>query len=127
MLTDGERVTLIDWTAARVVDPAYDVAFTSLLLAHPPLDAPAPLQPVIRSVARRLAGQFRHRYDEQAAHPIDPRQLEWHTRLHMCRVATDVAAWRHQGRLDAHAGHPWLSIEPVVRTRLAQGLGAQNA
>jgi aminoglycoside phosphotransferase (APT) family kinase protein len=127
VLADGDRVTLLDWTAARVADPAYDIAFTSLLLAHPPLDAPAPLQRVIRRVAGLLARQFRRSYDQRAQQPIDPRQLEWHTHLHLCRVATDVAAWRHQGRLDAHAGHPWLAMEPAVRARLAQAFSAQNA
>src|SRR5260370_452010 len=47
LLTQGERWTLLDWTSALIADPAYDLAFTTLMLRHPPLAAPAPLRPII--------------------------------------------------------------------------------
>ncbi|MGH9261048.1 MAG: phosphotransferase family protein, partial [Acidimicrobiales bacterium] len=37
LLIDANTVTVLDWTAAVVAPPAYDVAFTRLLLRHPPL------------------------------------------------------------------------------------------
>ncbi len=40
LLVDGERWTLLDWSTALVTDPAYDLAFTTLMLSHPPLAAP---------------------------------------------------------------------------------------
>ncbi|HKF74789.1 MAG TPA: phosphotransferase, partial [Candidatus Dormibacteraeota bacterium] len=51
VLVDGDRVTVIDWTAARIAEPAYDLAFTWLLLADPPLDLPGALRPPIHVAA----------------------------------------------------------------------------
>ena len=51
LLVDGDRWTLIDWSAAVVADPHYDLAFTTLMLANPPLGGPAP----VRAATRRSA------------------------------------------------------------------------
>jgi aminoglycoside phosphotransferase (APT) family kinase protein len=40
LLVEGGHWTLLDWSTALVADPAYDLAFTTLLLRHPPLAAP---------------------------------------------------------------------------------------
>src|SRR5262249_40250358 len=45
VLAEGDRVTVIDWTAALLAEPAYDVAFTWLLLSDAPLDLPGALRP----------------------------------------------------------------------------------
>lgn len=37
LLVDNEQWTLIDWSAAVFADPHYDLAFTTMLLAHPAL------------------------------------------------------------------------------------------
>jgi hypothetical protein len=37
LLVDCERWALIDWSTAVVADPHYDLAFTTLMLANPPL------------------------------------------------------------------------------------------
>src|SRR5262249_30969090 len=47
VLVDGDRVTVIDWTASLIADPAYDLAFTWLLLSDAPLDVPGALRPVL--------------------------------------------------------------------------------
>jgi len=44
LLVDGDRWTLIDWSAAVVADPHYDLAFTTLMLANPPLGGAAPIR-----------------------------------------------------------------------------------
>src|SRR5258708_11923052 len=52
LVSDNDHWTLLDWTTAVIADPAHDLAFTTLLLRHPPLTAPGPLQPVIQPAGR---------------------------------------------------------------------------
>jgi aminoglycoside phosphotransferase (APT) family kinase protein len=68
LLLSGDRWTLLDWTAAVIAEPAYDLAFTTLLLRHPPLAAPGPLQPVTGA-----AGRYAARASRPATRPADRR------------------------------------------------------
>jgi aminoglycoside phosphotransferase (APT) family kinase protein len=55
LLIEGATVTVVDWSAALLAPRAYDVAFTSLILAEPPAGGPprrAPRRPLGRSQAR---------------------------------------------------------------------------
>ncbi len=45
LLVDGDEWTLIDWSTAVVADPHYDLAFTTLMLANPPLGGPHRSEP----------------------------------------------------------------------------------
>ena len=59
LVDDNGDVTVVDWTAAIRAEPAYDVAFTAMLLANPPLDAPvpsSPLRPLGRAAGERWRG-----------------------------------------------------------------------
>src|SRR4029453_3103234 len=58
LLRDGDRISVLDWTAALVAPPAYDVALTRLLLRHPPLAAPPALRPPLGAGARAPARPF---------------------------------------------------------------------
>lgn len=111
-------LTVLDWTAAQIADPAYDVAFTALLLAHPPLAAPRAVQPIVRAAARSLARRFLRSYDYGAPYPVDAAQLEWHSGLHAVRILLDVAAWRAEGSIGDHRGHPWLMMAADVKRLL---------
>jgi len=119
ILINNDRMTVLDWTAGQVAHPAYDLAFTHMLLANPPLDAPKPLRPIINAAARRIANRFIATYRKIGPHPVDPATFDWYRNLHGCRVLTDLAGWRAAGELDAHPGHPWLTIEPTLRPLLA--------
>jgi hypothetical protein len=48
----------VDWTAARLGPPAFDVAFTALLLAHPPIQVGPALQRPLQLAGRWLARRF---------------------------------------------------------------------
>ena len=48
-------LVVVDWTGAIVADPCFDLAFTELLLANPPLILPRPLAPVGTAAGRLLA------------------------------------------------------------------------
>ncbi len=58
LLVDGDRSVLVDWTVARIAHPAFDLSFTQLMLANPPIPLPkagaALLAPVARGIARRF-------------------------------------------------------------------------
>ena len=46
--------------------------------------------------------------------------LDWYRGLQGCRILTDLSGWRAAGELDAHRGHPWLTMEPTLQSLLAR-------
>ena len=119
VLADGGRTMVLDWTAGQITHPAYDLAFTHLLLANPPLDAPKPLRPIINAAARRVANRFITTYRKIGPHPIEADTLDWYRNLQGCRILTELVSWRAGGELDAHRGHPWLAMEAALQPLLA--------
>jgi aminoglycoside phosphotransferase (APT) family kinase protein len=112
LVEESGDVVVVDWTAAVRAEPAYDVAFTAMLLAHPPLDAPGPLQPIIRWVGWRLARRFVTRYRALAVRD-DLGALDWYRALHGTRILLEAAS------LDARDGpsagrHPFHALVPVA-------------
>jgi aminoglycoside phosphotransferase (APT) family kinase protein len=99
--------TVVDWTAARIAPPAFDVAYTALLLAHPPIEVgPAlarPLHIAGRWLARRFIADYR-RQARAAGWDLPAEELSWHTQLHAARILIDVAE-----RSDA-ANHPYAML-----------------
>jgi aminoglycoside phosphotransferase (APT) family kinase protein len=121
LLRDGDRISVLDWTAALVAPPAYDVALTRLLLRYPPLAAPGALRPIIGAGARALARRFARRY-RHANPTADLTDLDWYTGLHATRVLIDLATWHNTG--DARAtDHPWTLIAPGAVTELTRITG----
>jgi aminoglycoside phosphotransferase (APT) family kinase protein len=112
---DG-NVTVVDWTAAIRAEPAYDVAFTSMLLANPPLDAPGAVGTVIRWVGARLAHRFVARYRTMAPdHNL--RDLDWYRALHGARILIEAATLeaRHGPALDRH---PFGALIPAAASAI---------
>ncbi len=119
VLADGNTLTVIDWTAAQVAPAAFDVAFTSLLIEVPPLQAPPWLQATISFLAGRVARRFRRRYSHVRDRPIDGSAFKWFQDLHSVRLLLEVANWERNGELEAMAGHPFVGMAPTLRSRLA--------
>ncbi len=119
VLMHGHQRTVIDWTAGQVAHPAYDLAFTHLLVANPPLAAPQALRPIIGAAARRIAARFLTTYRALSPHTIHAETLDWYRALHACRIMSDLALWRADGTIDARREHPWLAIEPGLRPLVA--------
>lgn len=118
VLTTSTGHVVLDWTSGQIAHPAYDLAFTHLLVANPPLATPTPLRPIVTAAARRLADRFITTYRKLSAHTVDSDTLDWYRTLHACRIMTDIIQWRVEGTLDAHQGHPLLAMEPVLRPLL---------
>jgi aminoglycoside phosphotransferase (APT) family kinase protein len=124
LLADGDRVTVLDWSAVLLAPRAYDVAFTSLLLSEPPLRVPSWQRLLVRLFGKLLARRFLRSYQRQAAVTIEYAELSWHQAVVCLRALVEMASWVHQGVADEHAGHPWLLSAPAFARRLATLTGA---
>lgn len=121
---DGELVVL-DWTGAVLAHPCFDLAFTELLLANPPLGLPGPLRPVERVVGRLLSRRFVGAY--ALANPrVSLDRLDWFRALHSARVLVEAANWR-AAHSPGVAGHPFLSIAPAAAALLSSATGVAVA
>ncbi len=116
--TNDPSHTVLDWTVARITHPAYDLAFTQIILMTP-LHAPRPLRPVVAAAARRIGKRFLATYCELSPHTIDADTLAWYHSLQASRVLLDIALWRADGTAGDHAGHPWFALEPTLAHLLA--------
>lgn len=117
LVDDDGDVTVVDWTAAIRAEPAYDVAFTAMLLANPPLDAPGPLGAVIRWVGARLAHRFVARYRTIAPHH-DLGALDWYRALHGTRILIEAATLEARHGPGA-GGHPFGALIPAAMSALS--------
>lgn len=118
LLVDGDRWTLIDWSTAVLADPHYDLAFTTLMLANPPLGGPAPVRAVTRAIGTRLANRFLRTYENRTGRKVDSSRLTWGRRTHALRALVEIATWEANDDLDSHRGHPWLTMRPMLEAQL---------
>ena len=113
---DG-RTTVLDWSTAVLAPPAYDVAFTSLLLGEPPLAMSGPLRRVIPLAGRALSHRFVSAY-ERAAGPVDHEAVGWCQAIVCLRALVEVASWLAEGTVADRTGHPWLVVGDSFAARL---------
>jgi aminoglycoside phosphotransferase (APT) family kinase protein len=120
VLDDGNgHLTVLDWSAAVLAPAAYDLAFTSLVLAEPPLVVPPRVRPAIGAAGRWLSRRFLEAYARDGAQPIDAASLAWHQGVVCLRALTEVAGWVSAGTADARTGHPWIIAGPAFAARLS--------
>ncbi|HEX6237853.1 MAG TPA: phosphotransferase [Acidimicrobiales bacterium] len=120
LLADGPRTTVLDWTGAIAGPAAYDVAYTWLLLRHPPLAAPPALRPVIDVAAAALASRFVRLY--RRANPgADLTDLHWYVGLHALRILADLEIWVGTGDPRAHE-HPLRLVAPGATRALRRAI-----
>ena len=118
--------TVLDWSSTQIADPTYDLAFTHLLLAQPPLAAPAPLRPIIDTAGRGIARRFLKSYERRTGHPVDTARLRWFTRLQSLRILGEVASWSHDDTIDTHRDHPFLALAPALRRIMTADAGSRS-
>jgi aminoglycoside phosphotransferase (APT) family kinase protein len=118
LLVDGDRWTLIDWSTAVLADHHYDLAFTTLMLANPPLGGPAPVRAAARAIGSRLARRFLRSYEQRTGRSVERSRLTWGRRAHSLRALVEIAGWEADDTIGAHRGHPWLTMRPVLEAQL---------
>jgi aminoglycoside phosphotransferase (APT) family kinase protein len=124
LVDDTGAVTVLDWSAALIAPPTYDLGFTSLVLAEPPLLVPGPLRPLVRAAGRWLSRRFLRAYAHSAGVRVDPSALRWQHALVCLRALVEVAGWVAAGTIDERGGHPWVIAGDAFAEHLAQLTGA---
>lgn len=116
LLVGPAGTTVIDWTVARVAHPAFTVAFTALLLGHPPVRLGGPAGAGLRAAGRRIATRFLRSYragTDGTTAAVDDAQLAWHTAVHALRILVELETWRVTAD-GPPRDHPWVVMEPVA-------------
>lgn len=108
------NATVLDWTAARLAPPAFDVSFTALLLGNPPIAIEGVLGKPLRAAARWVSRQFVHHYQAATPQRIDVAELDWFTKLHSLRILFDVT----EGRVGEH--HPFVLLSETARRMVCE-------
>ena len=121
VLQAGGELVVLDWTGAVLADPCFDLAFTELLLANPPLALPAALRPVGRGAGRLLARRFVAAY-ASARPDADLAPLQWFRGLHCARVLVEAERLTAEHGPDG-GGHPFAALAPVAAHHLAATSG----
>lgn len=119
LVSDAGTVTVLDWSAARLAPALFDIAFTNLLLAEPPVAVARWLRPVVRTAGRFIAHRFRRAYRRSAGVTIEAGSLRWHEGATCLRALVEVAAWVDGGVIEQRAGHPWLVCGDAFASRLS--------
>jgi aminoglycoside phosphotransferase (APT) family kinase protein len=125
LLVDARgSVTVVDWTAAICADPAFDVAYTSMLLANPPLAAPRPLNHLLHATGRRLARRFVNAYIAESASSggADLSNLDWYRALHGTRILIEISALEARDP-QAAAHHPFRALTPAAKSAITAVTG----
>jgi aminoglycoside phosphotransferase (APT) family kinase protein len=112
-------VNVLDWSAALLAPPAYDVGFTTLMLSQPPVVVPRLAKPVVETAGRWLARAFVRHYERAGGVHVDASAVRWHQGVIALRALVEVANWAAADELRSRTGHPWLVIGPALATRLS--------
>lgn len=115
LMDDGKVSGLIDWTQAVLADPAFDVAYTSQLLALWPLESAFVPRPLGRLLGRLAGRRFLHAYERRSLAALP--HISWYEALHGLRLLARVARARSGITLPPLPhDHPWeLVAEDAAR------------
>ena len=126
LVDENGRVSVVDWSVALIADPAFDLAFTAMVMALAPVAVPRGLRATVAATARNGSRTFLRRYRRHAPAPaarVSTESLAWHAAVHCLRALVEVAEWAEAGTADERAGHPWLVMGPQMAARLAAASG----
>lgn len=125
LVDEAGATTVLDWSAAMLAPATYDLGFTSLVLAEPPLVVPDPLRPVVRAAGRALSQRFVRAYERRTGSRVDATSLAWHQGVVAVRALVEVAGWVAVDTIDDRGGHPWVLAGQAFADRLTQLTGAR--
>jgi aminoglycoside phosphotransferase (APT) family kinase protein len=118
LVDDTGAVTVLDWSAALFAPATYDLGFTSLVLAEPPLLVPGSLKWFVRAAGRALSRRFVRVYEGRAGQRVDRSSLAWHQAVVCLRALVEAAGWVAAGTIDERVGHPWVIAGDAFAARL---------
>lgn len=118
LVDDGGNMTALDWSAAMLASGTYDLGFTSLVVASPPLVVARPLRPVVAAAGRALSRRFVRSYERASGRAVDRSSLAWHQSVVCVRALVEVAGWVAAGTIDGRDGHPWVIAGDAFASRL---------
>lgn len=125
LVDDQGATTVLDWSAAMLAPSTYDLGFTSLVLAAPPLLVPRALRPAIAAAGRALSRRFVRAYLRAAGRPVDAASLAWHQGVVCVRALVEVAGWVTAETIDGRGGHPWVIAGDSFAKRLRDLTGVE--
>lgn len=94
---DGETTAILDWSFAKLAEPAYDVAATLFIFHAVAAGFPSLARPPVAVFARRLARLYTDTYG--ASRALDPERLRYFEALRHLNEITGVAQHRARARL----------------------------
>jgi len=98
----------------------YDLGFTSVVLASPPLVVPRALRPVVSAAGRALSRRFVRAYEKSADRRVETESLAWHQGVVRVRALVAFAGWVAGGTIDRH---PWVIAGDAFASRLRELTG----
>jgi aminoglycoside phosphotransferase (APT) family kinase protein len=105
VIVDGDDVTgVVDWTLARLGDPAYDVGATVVLLLFGPVDVPGPLRGLVQRLRTFPARRYIRAY--RSGNETNLRNLHYYECVRMLSIiahASDMDQWNDSRTLSALA------------------------
>jgi aminoglycoside phosphotransferase (APT) family kinase protein len=123
LVDDRGETTVLDWSAAMLASGTYDLGFTSLVVASPPLVVPPLLRPVVAAAGRALSRRFVRAYERATGDRVDSASLVWHQGVICVRALLEVAGWVAAGTIDGRGGHPWVISGDAFAARLRELTG----
>lgn len=117
ILREGKVSGVVDWTNARVAEPAFDVAYTATLLEQMPVAAPVLLRPLLGLVGRRASRQFLESYRVRGSFNAD--RLRWYEALHALRLLVRLAESR-RSETPLPPSHPWELMAGASQARVEE-------
>jgi aminoglycoside phosphotransferase (APT) family kinase protein len=124
LVDDAGAVTVLDWSAAVLAPATYDLGFTSLVLAEPPLLVPGAMRWFVRAVGTALSRRFVRAYERRAGQRMDRPSLAWHQAVVCLRALVEATGWVAAGTIDERTGHPWVIAGDAFAARLQALTGA---
>ncbi len=124
LVDEHGETTVLDWSAAMLAPGTYDLGFTSLVVASPPLVVPRVLRPIVSVAGRAVSRRFVRAYERASGHAVDPESLAWHQGAVCVRALVEVAGWVAERTIDGRDGHPWVIAGDAFASRLRDLTGA---
>ena len=118
---DGDDAVAVNWTAAGLADPEYDVAATLTGFWTAALYVDSAVQRrVLKMVRDSLASAYLAAYRDAAVRQLDDARLRYHQAFHLCRIGAGIVRYQCHGPVGpwdaaAHVAQPVAALDELAR------------